>query len=145
MPEVVQEKFRVPASTEHLARVRDRVRECVEQAGVPERITSQVVLASDEAVTNVINHSYNNDGVSEVEIEVMVDGGKIKLTVRDGARPFDPTRVPDPDMDAHVKAGKKGGLGIYLMRKIMDEIKHEVVDGGINELTLVKNLPPKGV
>ena len=141
MLKTVREKFQVPASTEHLAMVRDRVRECVDLAGVPEKIANQVVLASDEAVTNVINHSFNNDGVSEVEIEVAVDGEKIMLTVRDEAPPFDPTVMPDPNMEEHVKAGKKGGLGIYLMRKIMDEMTHRVLNGGVNELVLVKNLP----
>lgn len=133
-------KFRVPASTEHLAMVRERVRKCVEQAGVPGKIASQVVLASDEAVTNVIRHSFNNDGVSELEVEISVGEGKIRLVVRDEAPPFDPTQMPDPDMEEHVKAGKKGGLGIYLMRKIMDEMSHRVLNGGINELVLVKNV-----
>ena len=57
MPGAAQEKFRVPASTEHLSLVRDKVRGCARLAGVPEKIASQVVLASDEAVTNVIRHS----------------------------------------------------------------------------------------
>lgn len=144
MLEAAREKFRVPASTEHLSMVRDKVRGCVELAGVPEKIASQVVLASDEAVTNVIRHSFGSDGVSEVEIEVSVEGGKITLVVRDEAPPFDPTKMPDPDMEEHVKAGKKGGLGIYLMRKIMDEMKHSVLNGGVNELVLIKNLPSEG-
>lgn len=144
MLKAAREKFRVPASTEHLAMVRDKVRECVDLAGVPGKIANQVVLASDEAVTNVIRHSLGNDGVSEVEIEIVVGDGKIKLTVRDEAPPFDPTKMPDPDMEEHVRAGKKGGLGIYLMRKIMDEMSHHVLSGGVNELVLVKNLPTEG-
>ncbi len=141
MLDVAQEKFRVQASTEHLAMVRDRVRQCIERAGVSGKIINQVVLASDEAVTNVIRHSFDNDGVSEVEIEIVVDGEKIKLTVRDNASPFDPTKIPDLDMEEHVRSGRKGGLGMYLMRKIMDEIKHNILNGGVNELVLVKNLP----
>jgi serine/threonine-protein kinase RsbW len=139
-----QMKFRVVASTRLLAMVRDKVRECAERAGVPDKITHQVVLAADEAVTNVITHAYDNDGVSEVEVDVSVGSGKIQLTIRDTAEFFDPTDYTLPDIDDHVKSGKKRGLGIFLMRKIMDEVTHRVVDDKINELVLVKNITTTG-
>jgi len=137
-------KFSVVASTRLLAMVRDKVRECAERAGVDERITHQVVLAADEAVTNVITHAYDNDGVSEVEVDVSVENGKIQLIIRDQAEFFDPTDYTLPNIDNHVKSGKKRGLGIFLMRKIMDEVKHRVVDEKVNELILIKNLGASG-
>ncbi len=139
-----REKFKLAASTKHLSMVRDKVCECAERAGVPEKTTSQIVLAADEAVTNVISHSYGNDGVSEVEIEMTVDDGKIQLAVRDRANEFDPTGHPNPDITAHVKAGRKSGLGIFLMRKVMDDMRYRAVNGWNNELLLTKNLPSKG-
>ncbi len=137
-------KFSVVASTRLLAMVRDKVRECAERAGVDERVVHQVVLAADEAVTNVITHAYDNDGVSEVEVDVSVGDGKIQLVIRDTAEFFDPTDYTLPNIDNHVKSGKKRGLGIFLMRKIMDEVKHRVVDDKVNELILVKNLGASG-
>ena len=110
-----QMKFSVVASTRLLAMVRDKVRECAERAGVPDKIVHQVVLAADEAVTNVITHAYDNDGVSEVEIDVSVGDGKITLVIRDTAEFFD-----------------------------MDEVKHRVVDDKVNELILIKNLGASG-
>lgn len=137
-------KFRVVASTRLLAMVRDKVRDCMDQAGVEERIVHQVVLAADEAVTNVITHAYDNDGVSEVEVDVAVENGKVELIIRDQAEIFDPTEFALPDIDQHVKSGKKRGLGIFLMRKIMDEVTHRVVDGNVNELVLVKHITSAG-
>lgn len=139
-----REKFRVPASVKNLGMVREKVRDCTQRAGVEEKTISQIVLAVDEAVTNVIRHSYGNDGTSEVEIEVTVGDGKIQLAIRDRAEEFDPTGHPDPDIAAHVKAGRKSGLGIFLMRKVMDDIQHCAVNGWNNELLLTKNIPSEG-
>ncbi len=133
-------KFSVPASTQHLEDVRRKLRECGERAGISEKVMNQIVLAADEAVTNVVIHAYGNDGISMVDIEVRIDKDRMVLIVRDSAPPFDPTGHPDPDLEAHLKEGRKSGLGIYLMKRVMDEVRHRVVDGNVNELILIKNL-----
>ncbi len=135
-------KFKVIASTKLLAMVRERIRETAHKAGVPEKIINQVVLAADEAVTNVIRHAYKNDGISEVEIEIKIDKSKIQIVIKDTAEYFDPTQYPMPDIKKHLEVGKKSGLGIFLMRKIMDEVIHRCANGKANELVLVKYVDP---
>lgn len=139
--QVAAEKFKVVASTKELSMVRERIKQYLAATGISEKVLGQIVLAADEAVTNVIKYGYKKDGVSEVEIEISIVDGVITLVVRDTAvPPFDPTGHVDPDIAVHIKSGKKGGLGIYLMRKIMDEMKYRTLDNGVNELILVKNV-----
>ena len=80
------------------------------------------------------------DGGAEGSIEIEVEAGdqQFKIVIRDTGRIFNPESIPDPDMKEHVQRGHKKGLGIFLMRQIMDEVRYKFKDGVKNELTLVK-------
>jgi anti-sigma regulatory factor (Ser/Thr protein kinase) len=95
-------------------------------------------------VTNIIEHGYNKGEKGTIELEAVWDGPKFQVVIRDSARVFNPQSIPAPDMAEHVKAGRKKGLGLFLMRQIMDEVRYRYKDGVQNELTLVKYVREKG-
>jgi len=127
------------AELENLAVIRDFVRESARALGVDPAIISDVVLATDEAATNVIVHGYQGRQ-GTIEIEVTREAMDLVVYVRDTAPPFDPTRASSPDLTRPLEERPPGGLGIYLIRQYMDEIIHRIMPRGGNELILKKRI-----
>ncbi len=96
-----------------------------------------VVQAVDESAANIIMHGYRGRPGS-IEVVVWRDGNALLIRLLDQATPFDPTTVPPPDMTLPLDKRPLGGLGVYLIRHLVDEIIHRVTSQGGNELTLVK-------
>lgn len=132
--------LRLDAVLEDLPRIRRFVQESAGALGIASGDVPNVVLAVDEAVTNVILHSYAGHG-GPVEIEVTRRLGVLVVKLRDEAQPFDPTGIPAPDLSDPVEKRGPGGLGVHLIRQVMDQlIYRRRVDGG-NELTMIKRVP----
>jgi|SRR5208337_3591098 len=93
-------------------------------------------LAVEEAITNVIVHGYRNQG-GDVGVTCRATRGIVEVQIEDAAPPFDPLSLPEPDLTADIEERQVGGLGIFLIRQVMDEIvyRHE---NGKNILVLVK-------
>jgi anti-sigma regulatory factor (Ser/Thr protein kinase) len=98
-----------------------------------------VILAADEVLSNIIEHGYRLEPGRPIELEISVDDHTIRMVIRDTSAPFDATRV-DTDFDPaeRARAGAKRGLGLFLIRKVVDELAYRRTPGGWNELTLVK-------
>jgi serine/threonine-protein kinase RsbW len=129
--------LRIAAEVKNLAEIRCFVEETASALGLDPAMIPSVILAVDEAVSNVIAHGYQcQEGA--VEIEVSQEGDALVIRVRDEATPFDPTVAPSPDVTLPLEHRIPGGLGIHLIRQIMDEMTHRVTPQGGNELTLVK-------
>ena len=79
--------------------------------------------AVDEASTNVLKYAYGGQG-GFFQISCELQGHEIVITIRDRGKPFDPNSVPLPDIDADLENRRVGGLGIYMMKKMMDEVKY---------------------
>jgi len=127
----------IAAEAKNLAEIRHFVQEKALAIGLDPAMIPNVILAVDEAVSNIIAHGYQcQEGA--VEIEVSREGEALVIRVRDEAAPFDPTIVPSPDVTLPLEQRVPGGLGIHLIRQIMDEMTHRVTPHGGNELTLVK-------
>ncbi|HZL72800.1 MAG TPA: ATP-binding protein [Planctomycetota bacterium] len=124
--------------TRHLLAVRDFISRMARHGGLAPEEVHKIVLAIDEAVTNIIEHGYNTGEQGTIELEADWEKDKFQVVIRDSARVFNPEAIPSPDMEEHVKAGRKKGLGLFLMRQIMDEVRYRYKDGVQNELTLVK-------
>ena len=129
--------LRIIAEVKNLTEIRRFVEETATAIGVDPAVIPNVILAVDEAVTNIIVHGYQGQG-GAIEIEVSLEGDALMIRIRDEAAPFDPTSVPPPDMILSLEQRTPGGLGIHLIRQIMDEMTHCVTPQGGNELTLVK-------
>jgi serine/threonine-protein kinase RsbW len=98
-----------------------------------------VQLSVDEACTNIIEHAYSSkeEGTIVIRCVLSKTEGKLVVNITDWGAPFDPTTLPKPDTQSSLDERKEGGLGIYFMRKFMDEISYIRRDD-MNLLTLAK-------
>ena len=132
--------LRLTAELKDLAQIRRFVQESSEAFGVAPGDVPNVLLAVDEAVTNIIVHGYAGQG-GPVEIDITRSPGALVIRLRDEARPFDPTGVPAPDPTVALEERAPGRLGIHLIRQVMNELIYVRQPGGWNELTMVKHVP----
>lgn len=129
----------VEASTEHLAKVRDFVAAHAESIGLSQKEISEIRLAVDEAYTNIIKHAYKNEPSSLVDIEIGSNANQLWISLMDRGKSFDPSTYSEPDLMRRIKEKKRGGMGVYLIRKVMDQVQYNR-KGQTNEIRMVKNL-----
>jgi sigma-B regulation protein RsbU (phosphoserine phosphatase) len=103
------------------------------------KLAGKIRLAIEEAVVNVMDYAYPAGTEGDVTIEARSNGLRMKFTISDSGIPFDPTKALEADTDVAVEDRPIGGLGIYLVRQLMDSINYERTDGK-NILTLRKKL-----
>lgn len=96
-------------------------------------------LVLEEAVVNIINYAYPKEKNESIYLSASLYGGSIVFTLTDTGKEFDPTTVPDADITLSADDREIGGLGIFLIRHIMNEVKYERIEGK-NVLTLQKKL-----
>ncbi len=136
---VVKEQLKVPAHIDYLADLRDFVTRIGKKYGFSDRVINAFKLAIDEAGTNIMRHAYRETGGEGfITIRAIVKNNSLTICLIDQGKYFDPKHVKDPDLKRYVDIGKKGGLGIFIMRRLMDEIDYRKTEEG-NELRLTKN------
>ena len=118
--------------------LRGFVSQMIAKSVLPKEEENKIIIAVDEAVSNIIEHAYEMQRNGTVCVEIETDQDKFQITISDTGKKFNPDAVKDPDILDHVKSKKKKGLGIFLMRQIMDEVRYTFRDGVQNELVLVK-------
>jgi len=127
------------AKFEYLDEIRDFVGGIAQSGGFSDKDIYNIQLAADEAASNIIEHAY--EGVSDglLEISCGLKDGDIMIILVDHGEPFDPSDVPMPNVEADLSERKIGGLGLFLMRKLMDQVKYEPdPQNNRNTLTLIK-------
>jgi len=129
--------FKVKASTDKLAEVRKFVAENAKKHHYSGKDIADVRLAVDEAFTNIIKHAYNYDSDRNVEIELEIDDDKICVSLFDTGKSFDSSSYRFPDVKEQIRQKKRGGMGVYLINKLMDEVEY-LKDGDINEIKMCK-------
>ncbi len=132
----IQEELRVPAHVDYLREIRDFVSRVARKHGFGEKVVNSLRYAVEEACANVIKHAYK-DTYGNITIRVLVYRDRITLSILDQGRYFDPRRVSDPNLHEYVAAGKRGGLGIFIIRRLVDQIDYRKTPEG-NELRLTK-------
>lgn len=132
----------VTSELNKLASIADFVANAAGAMGMDDDTRYALQLAVDEACTNVIEYAYQGRRGEPVTVECHDDDGRCVVVIRDRGRPFDPAHVPPPDIKAPVRRRRVGGLGIYLMRQLMDEVRFSFDPQRGNELTLVKAFKP---
>ncbi len=137
---MVHRELVVPNDTQYLATVREEVTKVVEQSAFAPRDRKLLILAVDEAVTNIMEHAYDNDLEGELDVELILeaDATRFEVIIRDSGKEFDPSSVDIPDIAKHVSKGQKHGLGIFMIRQIMDEINYTYIHGEKNQLQMIK-------
>lgn len=136
----IERKFtlQVPSSTENLALIREFVTNIGRQATLSEAEINNLELAVDEACANVIEHAYGHDITKDVMVRATFDDEKLKISVIDEGKGFDPKKFNQKSVDQLVQERRSGGLGIRLIQKLMDEVNYEIEPGQKNELHMTK-------
>lgn len=127
-----------PGEFDSLAAIGEFVTLAAHDAGLDERAVYAVQMAVDEACSNIIEHAYGGEGRGSIECTCRVDAEGLTVILRDCGCFFDPTQVPDPNLEASLEERSGGGLGLYFMRRLMDEVHFESTPDSGNLLTLVK-------
>jgi len=110
-----------------------------EERGLSLKIINTVNLALDELVTNIVSYGYDDEARHEIVIELLLDDEKLTVNVIDDAKAFNPLDQPEPDIDLPLEEKKIGGLGIHLIRNLLDELEYNRV-GNKNVFTMKKKI-----
>jgi serine/threonine-protein kinase RsbW len=128
-----------PGRLDSLEKISEFVQQVARSACLNERDVYAVQLAVDEACTNIIEHAYQGIG-GNIVCMCDVENDGLKVVLLDQASPFNPEMQPEPDPNLPLDKVKSRGLGLFLMRKMMDIVKFEKSPEGGNRLTMIKRL-----
>jgi serine/threonine-protein kinase RsbW len=130
--------LKVPAEERHLTEIRDFLQDVGEKLLIPNHVLANTKLAVDEACTNVVKHGYR-DSSGTIEVVVTGNGREFTISIKDHGIPFDLRNVQSPDLTIYVENRKRGGLGVFLINQLMDDVRyHHGHDG--NTLSMTKHL-----
>ena len=128
----------VIATLENYDRVAEFVEGELEIREVPMAAQAQIVIALDEIYTNVAKYAYADDpGEVTVRLDFTEQITEVKMTIMDCGIPYDPLKRPDPDVSLEAEARQIGGLGIYMVKQMMEEVSYEY-RGGMNIMRMRK-------
>jgi serine/threonine-protein kinase RsbW len=134
-----QGSFTLKNRLSELERASRFVEEVGKRCGLPAKAIFETNLALDEVLTNLISYAYEDAGEHDIVVRLKVYGEEIALEVEDDGRPFNPLEVTPPRLDVPVDQRPVGGLGIHLVRKVMDGLEYKR-HGGKNLLVMKKRV-----
>lgn len=135
---MVEEKLIVDASLEQLDTVMMKLENVLEQAECPMKFVTKISLCVEELYVNVVNYAYDeNEERKDCEISVVADtvqkdgktGTKATVTIKDHGKEFNPLMKEDPDITLSADDRPIGGLGIFMVKEMMDDVFYEYIDG----------------
>lgn len=130
----------LPATIENIEKVTDFVNEQLEEIECPMKAQMQIDIAIDELFGNIAHYAYNPEtGPATVRVEVTEEPISVVITFIDHGVPYDPLKKDDPDITLSAEERAIGGLGVFMVKKTMDEISYEYRDGK-NILRIRKNM-----
>ena len=130
----------IAATVDNIGAVTDFVDEQLEALDCPMKAQMQINIAIDELFGNIAHYAYNPDvGEATVRVEVIEEPLSVVITFIDGGVPYDPLSADDPDVTLSAEERGIGGLGIFMVKKSMDEISYRYEDGK-NILSIRKNI-----
>lgn len=135
----MQEEIRITNNIDEIGKLTEFVEELGAELSLPMETTMHINLALEEAVSNIIMYAYPQGETHEIMLRTTVTKDQIIFLLTDNGLSFDPTDAPDVNLDVPVEERKIGGLGIFLIRSIMNEISYQRLDGE-NRLIMIKNL-----
>lgn len=136
----VTNELEIEAQNDNLSKVLSFIEQHLEAIGCTPKIQMQISVAVEEIFVNIANYAYAPDvGKVTVRVEITEEPLSVCITFMDGGKPFDPTKRSDPDVTLSAEERQIGGLGIFMTKKIMDDVVYEYIDGK-NILTLKKGI-----
>ena len=133
-------KIVIQSSTKNLVILRDYLEKELMNDGINQNIANQIILAVDEACTNIIKHTHKFDDTKLITLNFQKFQNKFQINIQYEGNSFDPTKIENPDMNEYFAKYKVGGLGIPLIKKFMSKIEYAKINPNINSLTLIKDL-----
>jgi len=130
-------KLRVDSNVKNLSKIRNFIQKSASGMDATQEIIDDVILAVNEAATNIIIHGYKSQ-TGIIDIELWRESDAINARLTDQAPRFDPTKVPSPDLTLPLENRPVGKVGIHLIRHMVEEMIYEKPARGGNRLTLVK-------
>jgi serine/threonine-protein kinase RsbW len=127
------------AQFDQLDAIREFAARAARDAGMGDSAIYDVELSMDEACTNVIEHAYQGMDGGEIECTCDTDDKNLTIIIHDHGKSFDPSSIALPDLDADLDSRPVGGLGVFLMKNLMDEVRFEPLGEAGNVLTMVKH------
>lgn len=132
--------LRMKAVLENVPRAIECVTQWATKAGFDERALYEIQLAVDEACANVVDHAYQGADPGDIEVFCRLDDQVLTVRVRDWGKGFDLDTVEDPDLEAPLEERSLGGLGLFLVRQVMDSVQFTSDPELGNELMMSKRL-----
>ncbi len=133
-------KIVIQSSTKNLVMLRDYLEKELINDGIKQNIANQIILAVDEACTNIIKHTHKFDDTKLITLNFQKFQNRFQINIQYEGNSFDPTKIENPDMKEYFAKYKVGGLGIPLIKKFMSKIEYAKINPNINSLTLIKDL-----
>lgn len=124
----MQKTLRIKNDIHELSTMNQFLEEAGEELGLSTAFRMSLNLVMEEAVSNIIFYAYKGDVKDAVDISLVKEGGELIVTLVDHGIAFDPTLRKDPDITLSAEDRPIGGLGIFLIKKIMDEVSYQRVD-----------------
>ncbi len=138
--EAMRLTFDFPAKTTVLEKIGDIAARAGREVGFDEKDIGDIQLAVDEACTNTIIHGLKKDPTRSFQLVIQSGADMIEIMIHETGEDFDPLKVQDPDLDAALDERPIGGLGIFFVKKLMDEVRYEVSAEGVKTLRMMKKL-----
>ncbi len=133
-------KLSVPSHPRYLQLVRGMMGKIAHIIGFSEDASGHIILAVDEACSNIIKHSYMNDHKKKIDISVEINEKELKVHITDYGKQCDIRRMQPRNIDAL----SPGGLGIYIMNQVMDSVKFDCSSPRQNRVTMIKRMKVGG-
>lgn len=125
MSENCEKEIRVPAIRENVAAISAFTEDTLNEMECSPKVTMKFLIAMDEIITNVVNYS----GAKEMTVQISKEDGVVSVRILDDGKPFDPLQHADPDITLDASEREIGGLGIYMVKKSMDDVIYFYEDG----------------
>ena len=132
--------LKVTSQSDNLAIVREFVSNVASNIGFNTDDVSKIELAVDEACANVIKHAYGKNSKQLIEISIRIDKKKMMVIVTDKGKGFDPDCQKLPNINEYLSEMRVGGLGLFLIETLMDEVDFQIKPGVRNQVKMIKYL-----
>lgn len=127
-----------PGNYKSLEKISEFVKETAKSAGFDDFTIFTIETSVDEACSNIIEHAYGDENIGDIEISIDFNQNQFFVIIKDHGSPFNPDLIPEPNLSSNLNKREEHGLGLYMMKQWMDEVKFEFKDNS-NILTLIKN------
>lgn len=131
----------ITSHPENLKGIRKVMKDIVSKTGLSKEDSGCIILAVDEACSNIIKHGYKNDYNQKIDMIVTLETNLLTISIIDNGISFDKNSIETRDIDEI----KPGGLGIYIITQVMDQVEYIRTPEGFNKIKMVKKLTKKGI